>query len=49
MSSAGFICSGGPLNENGRKRKDRQILRSCRRAGKTVNHEGDGDNNSWRD
>ena len=34
------------IKENKRKRKDRQILRRCRRTRKAVGHVGDGDTNS---
>ena len=51
MAFNGFCCSNEPLSENKRKRKDRQILGSCQRAEKVVEHEDGGDTNrnlnSW--
>ena len=31
LPSVGFRCSGGPPSKNKRKRKDRQILKLCKR------------------
>ena len=46
--SSWFCRSSGPQGENQRKRKEKQVLRPYLRATKTVEYEGDGDNNcSW--
>ena len=41
----GFCHFSRQQRENKRKQKDRQILGSCQRAEKTVEHESDSDNN----
>ena len=41
----GFYRSSGPSRENKRKRKERQIFRSCRWTINAVEHEGDSDTN----
>ena len=46
MPSSEFCYSSWPQSENERKWKDRQILRSSKRAKKAVEHEGDT-NCSW--
>ena len=40
---SGFCSSSKPPIENERKQKDRQLLGSCQRADKAVEHVGDGD------
>ena len=44
LSLSGFSCSTKPQNENKNKTKpkDRQILISCQRAEKTLEHEDNG-------
>ena len=44
----GSGCASGPLIDSQRKRKEKQILRSCQRQEKTVEYEGDCyTSNSW--
>ena len=43
LSTREFCHSRGPQRENKRKQNDKQILRSCRKAKKAVEHEGDSD------
>ena len=48
LSSNGFCYSSGSKGENQRKRTDKQILGSCQRAEKVVEHKGDGNtSSSW--
>ena len=42
-SHSEFCHPSGPQNENKRMQKDGQILWSCQRTKKAVEHEGDGD------
>ena len=46
---SGFFCRGGSWNKNQRKRKERQVFRSCQRTKKkSTEHEGNGDTNcNW--
>ena len=44
MLSNKFCCSNGPQSENERKQNDKQILGSCQRAEKSVEH-GEGGTN----
>ena len=45
MPSSGF-CQ--PQNENQRKQEGRQVVSSCQRTKKAVEHEDDGDTNgNW--
>ena len=45
MSFCGFCCFRGSQSENERHWKDRQILGSCQRAEKVLEHKGNGDTN----
>ena len=43
-----FCHSSRPLGKNKRKQKDRQIIESCQRTKKVVEHEGEGNTScSW--
>ena len=44
LLSSRFHSSSGPENGNEKTQKDKQILRSCQRAEKSVEHEGNNDN-----
>ena len=48
MKNSGLSHPGEPLNENQRKRNERQILGPCRRTKKAMEHEDDGRTNcNW--